>query len=159
MKTWKKLKPFLFLLSIVPLISYGQNIVPHIVPEEFASDQYQVSINGQTVPVFHAGLNVYFASFDFNGQADIEISTGKEDAKYVGQTSNKAAVAGDAQGFWKGNAQVRPLSRNIKVLTKGATVRFSLKEAGQYSIERPGTSNFKDEVLFLFANPSEKEKT
>jgi hypothetical protein len=50
---------------------------------------------------------------------------------------------------------VRPLSKAVKVTTHGRIVTFSLTESGQYSIERPGTGGFEDEVLLLFANRPE----
>ncbi len=45
-------------------------VTPHPVPWEFASDRYNVSVNGKPVTVFFAAMNVHFASFDFTGQAD-----------------------------------------------------------------------------------------
>jgi hypothetical protein len=36
-------------------------------------------------------------------------------------------------------------------------VTFALKQPGQYSVERPENGGFEDEVLFLFANPPEKD--
>ncbi|MFD2570499.1 hypothetical protein ACFSUS_07630 [Spirosoma soli] len=131
---------------------YSQSVTPHPVPEEFASDYYVVTVNGQSVPVFHAGLNVYFASFDFIGKADVTVSPKVDSDKYAGQTSNKEAVKLDEKGYWRGEVNVRPLSKNVKPQLTGAVVKFSLAEAGQYSVERAGTSNFKDDVLFLFAN-------
>jgi hypothetical protein len=132
--------------------AFSQTVIPHPVPEEFASDYYVVTINGQPVPVFHAGLNVYFASFDFTGSASVTVSPKVDSDKYAGQTSNKEATQVGAKGYWRGEVTVRPLSKNIKPKLTGATVNFSLTDAGQYSIERAGTSNFKDDVLLLFAN-------
>jgi hypothetical protein len=132
--------------------AFSQTVIPHPVPEEFASDYYVVTINGQPVPVFHAGLNVYFASFDFTDSASVTVSPKVDSDKYAGQTSNKEATQVGAKGYWRGEVTVRPLSKNIKPKLTGATVNFSLTDAGQYSIERAGTSNFKDDVLLLFAN-------
>jgi hypothetical protein len=137
--------------------SLAQSVTLHPVPEEFASDYYVVTVNGKPVPVFHAGLNVYFASFDFTGKADITVSPKVDSDKYAGQTSNKEAAKLDAKGYWRGEVSVRPLSRNVKPQLTGSTVKFSLAEAGQYSVERVGTgtataAGFKDDALFLFAN-------
>jgi len=68
----------------------------------------------------------------------------------LNQTSNKEAINVDEKGYWKGEVFVRPLSKNIKPQLNGSVVAFHLSEAGQYSIERLGTSNFKDDVLFIF---------
>ncbi len=58
----------------------------------------------------------------------------------------------DERGYWRGEVFVRPLSKNIIAKLRDPVVSFSLTEAGQYSVERPGTSHFKDAVIFIFAN-------
>ncbi len=132
----------------------SQTVTPHSVPEEFNSDYYEVKVNGQPVPVFHAGLNVYFASFDFTGKADITIKSNFDTDKYSGQTSNKETMRVDEKGYWRGEVFVRPLSKNIIAKLKDPVVSFSLSEAGQYSVERLGTSHFKDDVIFIFRQSS-----
>lgn len=136
----------------------SQNVTPHPVPNEYISNQYIVSVKGKAVPVFHAGLNVYFASFDFTGEARVKIITGKQNRRYYTLVANVENQQSDPNGFWKGNAQVRPLSRNIRPQTRDSLVTFLLTDAGQYSIEQPGTSTFKDQVLFLFANRPDKDR-
>ncbi len=136
----------------VATIGYAQSVTPHAVPEEFAADYYVVTVNGKAVPVFHAGLNVYFASFDFTGTAAVTVSPKSDVDKYAGQTSNKEAAREDGKGYWRGEVRVRPIARNIRPTLTGATVQFALADAGQYSVERVGTSQFNDDVLFLFAN-------
>ena len=124
---------------------------PHSVPWEFASDRYSVTLNGKTATVFFASMNLHFASFDFTGQADVQVTINENDYnRHDGKTYLKAGE------FWQSNAIVRPLSRGIQPKTDGRTVTFAIKQPGQYSIERPGTGGFEDEVLFLFANPPEK---
>ncbi len=134
------------------LVGFAQPVKPHPVPEEFASDYYQVTVNGQAVPVFHAGLNVYFASFDFTGNATVTVKSNFKSGSYSGQTSNKEAIRVDERGYWRGEVFVRPLSRHVQPKLNGDAVDFTLTEAGQYSIERAGTGHFKDDALFLFAN-------
>lgn len=131
---------------------FAQTVTPHPVPEEFASDYYQVTVNGQAVPVFHAGLNVYFASFDFTGNASVTVKSNFNSGSYSGQTSNKEAVKVDERGYWRGEVFVRPLSKNVRPKLNGDAVDFTLADAGQYSVERVGTGHFKDDALFLFAN-------
>ncbi len=123
----------------------------HPVPWEFASDRYSVSVNGQPATVFFASMNLHFASFDFTGRADVQVTINENDYnRHDGKTYLKAA------DFWQNNAVVRPLSRGIQPKTDGRKVTFSITQPGQYAIERPGTGGFEDEVLFLFANPPEK---
>ena len=135
----------------------AQTVKPHAVPEEFSSKYYEVKVNGQLVPIFHAGLNVYFASFDFTGNADVTVTATYKSAGYSGQTTNKEFIKIDEKGYWRGEATVRPLSKNIRTTLTGNEVRFSLTEAGQYSVERAETTHYKDDALILFANrPDEK---
>jgi hypothetical protein len=125
--------------------------VPHPVPWEFASDRYGVTVNGQPVTVFFAAMNLHFASFDFTGPADVQVTINASDYH---RHDGKTYLPPDE--FWQGRAVVRPLSRGIQPKTDGRKVTFSITKSGQYSIERPGTGGFEDEVLFLFANPPEK---
>jgi hypothetical protein len=148
----KKILAFLQIIFCLMTKGFSQIVTPHTVPEEFASDYYEVKVNGQPVQVFHAGLNVYFASFDFTGNANVKVTSKYNSSSYSGQTSNKVLPKVDERGFWRGDVNIRPLSKNIKPLLNGADVSFSLSEAGQYSVERAGTSHFKDDVIFLFAN-------
>lgn len=128
------------------------NATPHPVPWEFASDRYSVRVNGKPAPVFFAAMNLHFVSFDFTGQADLQITINENDYnRHDEKTYVKAAQ------FWQDQAIVRPLSRGVKPKTEGRTVTFSITRPGQYSVERPGTSGYEDEVLFVFANPPETD--
>ena len=139
---------------------FGQSVKPHPVSEEFTSVDYTVTVNGQPVQVFHAGLNVHFASFDFDGHVEVKVATIMEsvkndiEKKYVGQVYHKY-IPRDSGSFWNGQAIVRPLSKNVNVVTNEKEARFMIQVPGQYSVERPGTSNYLDRVLFLFANKPE----
>ena len=136
----------------------GQTVFPYPVPEEFATAYYEVVINGQKVPVFHAGLNVYFASFDFTGRADVEVISRYDKSGYSGQTANKTFIKISEKGYWGEKPLVRPLSKNINAALKGTSLSFVLSEPGQYSVEREGTSNYSDDALFLFANAPDTKK-
>lgn len=140
----QNIKLYLVLLVVLPFTAFCQSINPHAVPEEFVSDYYQVTVNGLKVTVFHAGLNVYFASFDFTGKAELVVEK---------KSNSKSTVQSGT--YWGSNAVVRPLSRGIKAQTDAAKVSFSLNNAGQYSVEKPGISNFKDDVILIFANNPE----
>ncbi|MBC7887862.1 MAG: hypothetical protein H7Z13_08225 [Ferruginibacter sp.] len=137
---------------------YAQNITPYSVPEEFASAYYEVTVNGQSVAVFHAGLNVYFAGFDFTGNAKVSVTARYEKSGYSGETANKNVIKVDETGYWGTDPIVRPVSKNIQLKPGGKTVEMTPIQAGQYSVERSGTSQFKDDVLFLFANRPETSR-
>ncbi len=151
----KTLAPSLFaccLLAASAASLAAGSAVPHPVPWEFASDRYAVTVNGQPVTVMLAAMNVHVASFDFSGEVDVQVTINPND---YNRLDGKTYLRPDE--FWQGAAVVRPLSRGITAKTAGRTVRFPLTRPGQYSIERPGTSGFEDEVLFLFANPPEQD--
>lgn len=158
MKKYTTIAMYLLAFFHLTFQCVSQDVVPYPVPNEYISTQYIVSVNGKPVPVFHAGLNVYFASFDFTGEAQVKIIAGKQNRRYYTLAADKENLQDDPKGFWKGNARVRPLSRNIRPETQDSLVTFLLTDAGQYSIEQPGTSTFKDQVLFLFANRPGKDR-
>lgn len=132
---------FLCCLAVKRAVAQTQNgLRVHPVPAEFASEKkFKVLVNGVQVRVFHAGLNVYFASFDLTGSVDIQV-----EAKQA--------------GYWDNRPVVRPASYQVKPVLNDNTVRFFISKVGQYSVERPGVNDFKDEVLFIFANPPETIK-
>jgi hypothetical protein len=78
--------------------AFAQSLSPHPVPEAFASDYFEVQVNGQAVPVFHAGLNVYFASFDFTGEAAVTVKSNYKTSNYSGQTASKETSKVDEKG-------------------------------------------------------------
>lgn len=149
----KRIHPLIILLTqFVTFACAGSRVTPHPVPWEFASDRYGVTVNGTPLTVFFAAMNLHFASFDFTGQVDVQVTINENDYnRHDTKTYLKAAE------FWQGQAVVRPLSRGIQAKTEGRKVTFTLTQPGQYVVERPGTGGFEDEVLFLFANPPESK--
>lgn len=147
------------LAAVVCLVSTRYLVAaptPHSVPFEFASDRYGVMVGGKPVSVFFAAMNVHFASFDLpaDGSAvDVAIVIKEQD---YNRLDGKPPLPKPDE-FWQNAAVVRPLSRQVEVKTDKRQVTFRLAKAGQYSVERPGTGGFEDEVLFLFANPPEKD--
>lgn len=133
------------------------SVVPHGVPDEFTSLAYHVTVNGAPVKVFHAALNVHFASFDFTGNAEVVVTvppsrgTPPVVPPYSGQYHHRL-IPPPSDDFWQGQAVVRPQSRQIAVTTRARAAHFTLSAPGQYSVERPGTSHHLDQVLLLFAN-------
>jgi hypothetical protein len=138
----------LFAFSLAAAHAVGSEVTPHPVPWEFASDRYGVTVNGKPVTVFFSTMNLHFASFDFTGQADVQVTINEND---YNRSDGKTYLKPDE--FWQGKAIVRPLSRGIQTVTDGRKVTFTLTKPGQYAVERPVTGHFEDEVLFLFANP------
>lgn len=137
-------------LPVVAAPAASQSIVPHSVPLDFLSDRYGVTINGKPVQVFLAAMNVHFASFDFTGTADVQVTINQQD--YHRRDGRQYL---EPEEFWQGNALVRPQARDIQTKTAGRVVEFSLAQPGQYTVEPPGSGGFEDEVLFLFANRPE----
>lgn len=142
----------LFAASMTTTYAIESQIAPRSVPWEFASARYGVTVSGKPATVFLAAMNVHFASFDFTGQADVKVTINEND-----YNRNDGKTYLKPKEFWQGKAVVRPLSRAVKPKTDGREVSFTITQPGQYSIERPGTGGFEDEVLFLFANPPERD--
>jgi hypothetical protein len=141
----------LFGLSLASAQAVESEVTPHPVPWEFASDRYGVTVNGKPVTVFFSTMNLHFASFDFSGQGDVQVTINESD---YNRSDGKTYLKSDE--FWQSKAIVRPLSRGIQPKTEGRKVTFTITKPGQYAVERPSTGHFEDEVLFLFANPPEK---
>src|SRR5438034_1110231 len=118
----------------VEMTARSAEVGPHPVPWEFASARYGVSVGGKAVSVFFATMNLHFASFDFTGSADVQVTINADD--YNRADGRKLTRPED---FWQGAAVVRPLSRGVQAMTEGRTVSFTITQPGQYAIERPGT--------------------
>ncbi len=145
-----------FLLS--PLAP-AQTVRPNTYPFDVANEaRYRVQVNGQSLPVLHAGLNVYIVSFDFTGSAHLQVDVEEVDLNQEGLSRWHAiddAPRHDAD-YFHGHAAVRPTARNVAVQTDKNRATFTLTQPGQYSLEAPGTAKFRDEVLLIFANPPEQ---
>lgn len=119
--------------------------------------RYHATVNGQPLQVMRAGLNVYLVSFDFAGKADMQVDVEEVDRIRENLFQWHAideAPKRDAD-YFRGQAIIRPSSRNVAATTTGNRARFRLTEPGQYSLEAPGVSKANDEVLLIFANPPE----
>ncbi|HVG16829.1 MAG TPA: glycosyl hydrolase family 28 protein, partial [Chitinophagaceae bacterium] len=94
------------------------------------SGDYEVTVNGKNVFVYHSPVPAAYCAFDFIGNADIIIKANR-DIKWV---------------------DVRPLSANIRVSFKDSVIRLRLAKPQQLSIEVNGSIKMP---LFLFANAPE----
>ena len=106
------------------------------VPAEIASTHFLVTIDGQSTPVMHAALNLYFLNFQARPDALI-------------------TVTADQDGFWSTGVEIQPWRLNIRPIRNGRTITFHLRGAEKISISRPGDFVSTAEMLYLFANPPE----
>lgn len=156
----KKYLPVLLVFFYCSLPCLSQTLIPHHVPDEFVSDQYAVEINGISAPVFQVSPRVHFVSFDFTGKVDIQVKG--EVNREIGVHLPIREEQLDGQSAWEGDAVIRPLSRNIKVVTENKKASFTIDRPGQYSLEGRNLTQFavdnQDMVLFVFANNPETNR-
>ncbi len=141
------------------------------VPDQLVSRRYEVTIDGQPVPVYKAAAEINVVSFDL--AKPVEISITAREPKY-----------------WSTGATIRPLSKRLKASISGRTATFKMSEPAMISVERskqawnwspelPVDRNdpswwqryeysrdtalqllryniMNTEVLFIFANPPQK---
>ena len=160
MKTNSVLWTFLIAVTCTLAPCFSQTLKPHPVPDEFESDQYTVQINGIPVQVFQASPRVHFVSFDFTGTAEIKV-----DGKTVREKGVPLPIRKDQEhgsSVWKGDAVIRPSSRNIKVASSGTKATFTLGKPGQYILEGSDEAQAdidnKNMALFVFANNPEADR-
>jgi hypothetical protein len=118
------------------LSGYGKGQANPVVPAEVATSHFAVTVDGQTVPVLHAALNLYFLNFEAQPDALITVTS-------------------DQDSFWADGAEVQPWRLNIRPLRTGRTLTFHLKGAEKITLTRPGDFGSHAEMLYLFANPKE----
>ena len=108
------------------------------VPPEIASAHFTVTIDGQSTPVLHAALNLYFLNFEARGK------------------HTTVSVTADTDNFWSRGVEVQPWRLGIRPEINGRTITFRLNGPAQISISRPGDFLADAEMLYLFANPPEQ---
>ncbi len=131
------LRVLCFALSLGSPAAHASRTPLPPVPAEIASSHFIVTINGQATPVMHAALNLYFLNFDAHKHCTI-------------------AVTADSDTFWAGGVEVQPWRLNIRPTRSGRTITFRLDGPAKISISRPGDFFSDSEMLYLFANPAEK---
>ena len=137
----KKIFSFFIVLNFSVIAFAGVKI--HQLPKDMASKRYNVHVNGQKADVFHAGMNVHFVSFDMDGTEPVEVKVERR------SSSNPF--------FWKGVAQIRPYSKNVKVHTDGRVATFKIEKPGQYILQQSeATSAFDEPSVLIFANTPEQ---
>ena len=108
------------------------------VPPEIASSHFVVTIDGHQTPVMHAALNLYFLNFEAHKHMTISVTAPTDD-------------------FWVGGVEVQPWRLGIRPHREGRTITFKLDGPAKISISRPNDYLTQAEMLYLFANPPEKD--
>jgi len=134
----KRFPRLYFLLALVGVAhaSAHHPALPQI-PAEIASHQFVVTIDGHSTPVNHAALNLYFLNFEARKHATIQVTAPTDD-------------------FWAAGVEVQPWRLNIRPKREGRTLTFKLDGPAKISISRPGDFLTDATMLFLFANPPER---
>lgn len=141
---FKKIMVGMFIFCMANFATYAQDLLIHSFPSHFCTEnQYVVTINGKPAKVFHAGMKIYFVSFDLPEGKTAQINV------------LRPFKAGN---YWNSSAQIRPFSKNISVAAEGNKVSFSIDKCGQYILQKKGASSaFNEEAFLVFANPVEKK--
>ncbi len=108
------------------------------VPVDVRADQFTITIDGHPAFFSHAAANYYFLNFDLKGKAKISITAPTND-------------------YWAKGVEVQPWRLAIRPEVQGRTIRFTVRDPAKISITRPGDHLAGAEMLFLFANPPEKD--
>ncbi len=109
------------------------------LPQDLQSDHFSVTVNDQPVPVAHAAAGYYFVNFDLEGTAEVSIT-----------------APGD--GYWAKGVEVEPWRHGIRPIRKGRTISFAISKPMKLSISLLGDYFAGAEMLFLFANPPERNR-
>ena len=121
--------------STAPSWCHPKPLAP--IPPEIVSTHFIVTINGQQTPVMHAALNLYFLNFEASRHTRISITAPTDD-------------------FWTAGVDVQPWRLGIRPRRTGRTISFTLDGPAKITISRPGDFLAQAEMLYLFANPPEK---
>ncbi len=112
-------------------------VTTYSLPPQVKSSRYSVTINGKPTDVASATLRCHFVSCDFTDSVEINVTV-------------------KDPGYWKNGAEIRPFSKGFYPEVNGNTVTFTIKEPCKLSLERRGRTNWRDEVLYIFANAPEE---
>ena len=115
----------------------ASKVVP--VPEELRTPRFTVKVDGKDAAFAHAATSYYYLALDLpkRGRAAITISAPSDD-------------------YWARGVEVQPWRENIRPTRSGREISFTLDHPAQLSISRPGDHLGGAEMLFVFANPPEK---
>ena len=133
------------ILAALTLLTASALMVPAQQPartfagtDPITSSHFVVTLNGIPTPVLHAAMNLYFLNFE----------AGKK---------LKITVTADSDNFWASGVEVQPWRLGIRPVRTGRTISFNLDGPAKISISRPGDFLSTAEMLYLFANPKEKD--
>jgi hypothetical protein len=88
------------------------------LPEEIASSNFLLTVNGHEVAVAHAAANYYFSNFDAPGPVTVTVTAPTDD-------------------YWSRGVEVQPWRLGIRPKLKGRTISFRLDGPAKISITRP----------------------
>jgi hypothetical protein len=108
------------------------------VPPEIASNHFVVTIDGQQTPVMHAALNLYFLNFPARKHMTISVTAPTDD-------------------FWTAGVDIQPWRLGIRPHREGRTITFKLDGPAKIAISRPNDYLTHADMLYLFANPPDKD--
>lgn len=79
------------------------------VSDQLVSRRYEVKIDGRSVPVYRAALDIHVVSFDVTGPVEITVTAREPD-------------------YWNKGVDIRPLATDTVGSVSGRTVTFELSE-------------------------------
>lgn len=123
------------LLALCVSPAFAHSLAP--VPDEIGSTHFTVTLDGVSTPVMYAANHLYFLNFEAGKRVRIAVTAPTDD-------------------FWARGVEVQPWRLGIRPTRSGRTISFQLEGVAQISISRPGDFLSNAEMLYLFANPPER---
>jgi hypothetical protein len=97
------------------------------------SQDFTVTVDGASVPVFHAAGGYSFVTFDMVRSVEL-------------------VVHGPSVDFWDAGVEVLPSRHGIRPRRDAQRIEFRLEHTAQLVITRPGDHSANARMLFIFAN-------
>ncbi|MBR5679746.1 MAG: hypothetical protein IKX19_03765, partial [Clostridia bacterium] len=126
-------------------------VIPAIPDGEPASDLYTVTVNGTPAPLWEARVSAIPFNRPWPGQ-ERPIEQTEMAAFFSAEMTAPVDFAVTAREPVR-DAVIRPLAKEVASEIDGRTVRFTIREPGQYSLEING----RHHNIHLFLDPPEKE--
>jgi hypothetical protein len=136
------LRLFIVCIAALPLCApavaiQSPNSILVPLPPGFRSQRFVVRVDGHPADVLNAAANYYDVNFQIAGPVTISITAPTPD-------------------YWAKGVEIQPWREQIRPIRKGATITFQLDHPAKLSISRPGDHLGGAEMIFLFANPPQK---
>ncbi len=122
--------------------------ITNIPQGEKISNEFEIKLNGKCVEAFSARVSrIPFNCIWPGHQRPLDQT---EEAPFITYASDEKVVVKLKANKKFDEAIVRPLSKNIVPEVNGQTIKFTIEECGQYSVELDG----QNRALHIFANPN-----